>query len=206
MRQFEALEPDFIVVVAPYYYDASQDVIFQHFCEIARHAPAPVIVYNIPSRTHNPITLDTIFKLAQVENIAGVKDSSGDFAAFSRGIYVNADPAFALIQGEDYLDGPAFLIGADGIVTGLGNVWIDPYVAMYEAFKAHNSDGIHQAQKQVNALYEIIQCVGGKTIPAIKAGAACFGRDTARMKIPASGLDEAEIGQVKDTLVKLGML
>lgn len=206
MRQFDALEPDFMVTVTPYYYGASQDVIYQHYVTIAAQSPVPVIVYNIPSRTHNPITLDTIFKLAQVDNIAGVKDSSGDFAVFSRGVYANADPAFAWIQGEDYLDGPAFLVGADGIVTGLGNVWIEPYVAMYEACKSHNSAGIHQAQQQINALYEIIQRVGGKTIPAIKAGAAYFGRSTARMKIPGLGLDPTEIEQVKDVLVKLELL
>jgi dihydrodipicolinate synthase/N-acetylneuraminate lyase len=135
-----------------------------------------------------------------------VKDSSGDFAVFSRGVYANADPAFAWIQGEDYLDGPAFLVGADGIVTGLGNVWIEPYVAMYEASKAHNSAGIHQAQKQINALYEIIQRIGGKTISAIKAGAMCFGRSSAAMKIPGLRVDKAEIEQIKDTLVRLGLL
>lgn len=206
IRQFEALEPDFMVTVAPYYYGVSQEVIYQHYVEIAAQSPVPVIVYNIPSRTHNPIALDTIFKLIQVENIAGVKDSSGDFAAFSRGVYSNNHPNFAWIQGEDYLDGPAFLIGADGIVTGLGNVWIDPYFAMYEAYKTHNPDGIHQAQKQINALYEIVQRVGGKTIPAIKAGATCFGRSTVHMKIPGLELDEAEIVHVKDILGELGVL
>jgi len=206
IRQFEALEPDFIVVVTPYYYAASQDVIVQHYCEIAQQSPAPVIVYNIPACTHNPIALDTVFQLAEVENIAGVKDSSGNFAAFSRGVYANPKPDFAWIQGEDALDAPAFLIGANGIVTGLGNVWIDPYLAMYEAFKANNSAGLHQAQKQVNALYEIIGRVGGKVIPAIKAGATCLGRSTTRMKLPGLRLDDADIEQVRDVLGTLGVL
>ena len=206
MRQFEALEPDFMVTVTPYYYGVSQDVIYQHYAEIAAQSPVPVIVYDIPSRTHNRIALETIMKLAQVDNIAGVKDSSGDFVAFSRGVYANTDPAFAWIQGEDCLDGPAFLIGANGIVTGLGNVWIDPYLAMYEAFKADNPDGIHQAQKQINALYEIIQCVDGKAIPAIKAGVMCFGRSSVRMKPQGLSLDAAEIGHVRETLLNLGIL
>ncbi len=206
IRQFETLEPDFIVTVTPYYYGVSQEVIFQHYADVAKHAPAPVIVYNIPSCTHNPIALDTVFKLARVDNIAGVKDSSGDFAGFSRGVYANPQPAFAWIQGEDSLDGPAFLIGADGIVTGLGNVWIDPYLAMYQACKANKPADIHQAQKQVNVLYEIIQRVGGKTIPAIKTGAMCFGRSSAYMKIPGQELGEAEVEQVKEVLARLGIL
>lgn len=205
IRQFEALEPDFMVTVAPYYYGVSQEAIYQHYAAIAAESPAPVIVYNIPSRTHNPIALDTIFQLAEVENIAGVKDSSGDFATFSRGVYANTDPAFAWIQGEDYLDGPAFLVGADGIVTGLGNVWIEPYLSMYKASQAHDANGIHQAQKQINALYDIVQRVGGKTIPAIKAGALCFGRSSAHMKIPALGLNEDQIALVRNSLADSGI-
>jgi 4-hydroxy-tetrahydrodipicolinate synthase len=205
MRQFETLEPDFMVTVAPYDFGVSQEAIYQHYVEFAAQSPVPVIVYDIPSRTHNRITLDTIMKLAQVDNIVGVKDSSGDFAVFSRGVYANTDPAFAWIQGEDYLDGPAFLVGANGIVTGLGNVWIDPYVALYKASRAHDSDGIHQAQKQINTLYEIIQRVGGKAIPAIKAGAMCFGRSSARMKIPALSLDDAEIMEIRDYLTESGI-
>ncbi len=205
MRQFETLAPDFIVAVTPYYYGVTQEVIYRHYAEIAAQSPVPVIAYNIPSRTHNPIELDTIVKLAQVENIVGVKDSSGDFAAFSRGVYANTDPAFAWIQGEDYLDGPAFLIGADGIVTGLGNVWIEPYLAMYKASQAGNVAGIHQAQRQINALYDIVQRVGGKTIPAIKVGAMYFGRSTARMKIPGLGLDEVGIDQIGSIIAELGI-
>jgi 4-hydroxy-tetrahydrodipicolinate synthase len=206
IRQIEALEPDFIVVVTPYYYAASQEVIFQHYCEVAKQSPAPVIVYDIPSRTHNPIAFETRMKLSHIENIAGLKDSTGDFVTFSRGIYTDVKPGLAWIQGEDYLDGPAFLSGANGIVTGLGNVWIEPYLAMYEAFKASDSDGIHQAQKQINALYEIIQLTGGKAIPAIKAGAMCFGRSSARMKIAALSLDDAEIDRIRHSLADSGIL
>jgi 4-hydroxy-tetrahydrodipicolinate synthase len=206
IQAFEPLEPDFIVAVTPYYYEVTQEVIIRHYRELARHSPAPVIVYNIPSRTHNPIALETLFELTHVENIVGTKDSSGDFVTFSRGVYSESYLQFAWIQGEDYLDGPAFLIGADGIVTGLGNVWIDPYLAMYEAFKANNPAGIHQAQKQINGLYEIIQTTGGKIVPSIKTGAMLLGRSTQWMRISGLSLQEYEILQVKEVLVQLGLL
>jgi 4-hydroxy-tetrahydrodipicolinate synthase len=147
-----------------------------------------------------------VFKLAQVENIVGLKDSSGDFIAFSRGVYANTEPAFAWIQGEDYLDGPSLLIGAHGIVTGLGNVWIDPYLAMYQASQIGDATGVQQAQQQINALYEIIRSVGGSPIPAIKAGVMCCGRSSAHMKIPGLALREAEIEQVQSVLARLGLV
>jgi 4-hydroxy-tetrahydrodipicolinate synthase len=116
------------------------------------------------------------------------------------------ETGFAWIQGEDLLDGPALSIGAHGIVTGLGNVWIDPYLAMYEAFEANDSVGIHQAQQQINTLYEIIQCTGGDSIPPIKAGTMLLGRGTVQTKIPSLTLKTSEVDKVKNVLVKLGLL
>lgn len=205
MRAFESLTPDFVVSVSPYYYGAPQDVIVEHFTAIARAATVPLILYDIPSRTHNPMALETVLRLMPVENVVGLKDSSGDFIKFSRGVLTRKDQQFAWIQGEDYLDGPSLLVGADGIVTGLGNVWIDPYLAMRQARQQGNHADVLQAQQQINALYEVINVTGGKTIPAIKAGAALFGRSTPWMKTSALTLNEEEIAQVKRVLVELGL-
>ena len=206
IRAFEELAPDFMVAVTPYYYAVSQDVIVQHYKEIARHSPAPVILYNIPACTHNPMTLESILELASVENIVGLKDSSGDFIPFMRGVYTELSRDFAWIQGEDYLDGSSLLIGARGIVTGLGNVWIDPYLEVYRAAKQGNPAGVHDAQKRINALYQILSINGGQNIPAIKVGATLLGRSTPWMKIPALTLQEEYRAKVKDVLGELGLL
>ena len=65
LREIERLEPDYIVAVTPYYYDVSQDDIIRHYQTIAEASSFPVIVYNIPSRTHNLIELDTVRRLAE---------------------------------------------------------------------------------------------------------------------------------------------
>jgi 4-hydroxy-tetrahydrodipicolinate synthase len=206
MWAFQTPEPDFIVAVTPYYYAVSQEVIVQHYKEIARHSPAPVILYTIPACTHNPLTLESILELSLVENIVGVKDSSGDFIPFMRGVYTELSRDFAWIQGEDYLDGPSLLIGAKGIVTGLGNVWIDPYLDVYRAAKQGDTTGVHNAQKRINALYQILRINGSQNISAIKAGAALLGRSTSWMKIPALTLPEEYRAKVKAVLGELGLL
>lgn len=206
LRAFEGLTPDFVVSVAPYYYAAPQEVIIQHYEQIAQAAPVPLILYDIPSRTYNPIALETVFRLMPVENIVGLKDSSGDFIKFSRGVLAGKDPRFAWIQGEDYLDGPSLLVGANGFVTGLGNVCIEAHIAMRQAMQQGDRVGVLQAQQRINALYEVINVTGGKTIPAIKAGAALLGRSTPWMKMPGLTLTEQEIASVREVLVKLGLL
>jgi len=91
-----------------------------------------VIVYNIPQCTHNNILYETFLELAELKGIAGVKDSSGDFVTFSRWLYSETAKKTSIVQGEDYLDGPSLNAGAKGLVSGLCNVWVKPYIEIME--------------------------------------------------------------------------
>ena len=206
IKIYEKYEPDYIVALTPYYYSVSQDIIIEHFKKIAHYSSVPLILYNIPQCTHNKIELDTVLELAKEENIAGVKDSSGDFISFTRGMYTPVPESFSWIQGEDYLDGPSFNCGADGIVTGLGNLFIDPYVRMYEQAKKGNYQKVNEMQKKINKLYEIIQVTGGKVIPAIKAGTALLGRSSKWMKIISMSLNNNEVTKIEKILIDLTLL
>ena len=84
MRALEKTEPDFVVAVSPYYLAMRQQDIKAHFRAIAREASAPLIIYNIPGNTHNPIALETVLELAEEDNVVGIKDSTGNFVEFSR--------------------------------------------------------------------------------------------------------------------------
>lgn len=205
IQAFEKFKPDYVVAVTPYYYNVSQDIIIEHFKKIAQNSSIPVIIYNIPQCTHNKIELSTILKLAKEENIAGIKDSSGDFISFTRGVYTPVPESFSWIQGEDYLDGPSLNSGANGIVTGLGNVFIDPYIQMYEKAKKGNYQKVNKMQKEINELYEIIQITGRKVNPAIKAGVALLGRSTKWMKMLSLTLGDEDTAKVKEILINLGL-
>lgn len=206
IKIIEKYEPDYIVAVTPYYYSVSQDIIIEHFKKIAHYSSVPLILYNIPQCTHNKIELNTVLELAKEENIAGVKDSSGDFISFTRGVYTSMFESFSWIQGEDYLDGPSFNIGADGVVTGLGNVFIEPYIQMYKEAKKGNYQKVNEMQKKINKLYEIIQVTGGKVIPAIKAGTALLGRSSKWMKIISMSLNNNEVRKIEKILIDLTLL
>ena len=206
MRIFKKLRPDFVVAVSPFYLGASQDVILHHFREIAKAAPAPLILYNIPQNTHNPISLETIFKLAGEKNIAGIKDSSRNMVTFSRGVLSTLPGSFAWIQGDDYLEAVSYLIGAKGVVTGLGNIWIDPYIELYRSFQKNDITGIREGQRKINALLEILEVTGYKVIPSIKAATELLGRGSRLMRIPAMVLSDGEIDKIAHVLSKLKLL
>ncbi|PIE34021.1 hypothetical protein CSA56_08880 [candidate division KSB3 bacterium] len=206
LRALEPLEPDFVVAVTPYYFAVSQKVIASHYQTIARETSIPVILYNIPQCTQNKMDLETILDLAVSGNFAGMKDSSGDFVTFSRALSHVSLPNFSWIQGNDLLDGQALFAGADGIVTGLGNVWIDPYIRLYQAQQAGEYRQLCEIQKEIYQLFGIIQAAGGKVNAAIQAGTMLMGRSRARMKISEMSLTKAEIAAVKTVLDNLKLL
>jgi 4-hydroxy-tetrahydrodipicolinate synthase len=197
------LEPDFLVIITPYYLQVSQADILHHYREILKIAPAPVIVYNIPSTTHNPIALETLYELAADPRVVGTKDSSGDFISFSRGVLGHSDSRFAWIQGEDYLHGPSLLLGAQGIVSGLGNVRIGDYVAMYRAARQADWQEVKERQRRINGLYGIIRALEGRTIPAIKTAVSLLGRCQPWLRNRSMSPSAADIKAVEKVLSSL---
>ena len=197
------LEPDFMVIITPYYLAASQADILHHYERVLEVSQVPVIVYNIPSATHNPIALETVIELSRHPKVAGTKDSSGDFRTFSRGVLEHGGGRFVWIQGDDYLDGPSLQVGAHGLVTGLGNVRIDDYLAMYRAAREGDWEAVKECQRRVNRLYEIIHACGGRVIPAIKAAVSLEGRCQPWMRNLSMSPTRADLKAVEQVLASL---
>ena len=202
---FESLQPDFVVVTAPFYFTASQREIIRHFEKIAKQSPFPVIAYNIPQCTHNKMDYKTMLEISSMQKVVGLKDSSGDFATFSRVVRRKGERAFAWIQGEDSFDAESLILGASGVVTGLGNVWIEPYVRMFRAAQEGDFRGVQKFQKKINRLYKVLQVAGNKTIPAIKAATFLLGRCEKWLKPPLLPLSDEELSRVKKVLADLGL-
>ena len=202
---FESLQPDFIVVTTPYYYTVSQKEIIRHFREIASRSPFPVIAYNIPQCTFNKIEYDAMLEISSLENVAGLKDSSGDFVTFSRVMFHGTKKNFALLQAEDYLNADSLMIGSPGMVTGLGNVWIEPYIEMYQAAQKGDFSRVRKIQAKINKLYEVIRTVGDRVVPAVKGAASLLGRSEKWVKAPMLPLEEEELSRVLKILRDLGL-
>lgn len=200
LQSLADLEPDYVVVTAPYYMSVPQEGIKQHFQAILKVSPAPLIVYNIPSTTHNPIALDTVLDLAGDRKVAGTKDSSGDFIAFSQGVLSHPDDTFSWIQGEDHLYCSSLFLGARGLVSGLCNVFVEEYVALYRASLEADWETLLAMQRRINHLCGVIQACGGRTIPAIKAAACVVGRCQPWMRNIWMSPTEADIQAVTEVL------
>lgn len=199
LKAIEGCAPDYVVATAPYYHAASQKDIYEHYKIIAEQSRYPVIIYNIPSTTHNYIEPETIKRLSEIDNIAGVKDSSGNFMNFTRGLFGNTNDDFSWIQGEDYLCGATFLAGGDGAVSGLSNVRVEPYVEMYRAYQDGDCKKIKECQNRINKLYELIHRFGNGNA-AIKAATELYGRGSRWMQIKSMSLDDDQMREAEKIL------
>jgi 4-hydroxy-tetrahydrodipicolinate synthase len=121
---------DGILSVGPYYNKPTQEGLFRHFRAIAEAVDLPVIVYNVPTRTSSNILPSTILRLAnEVENIAGVKEASGDMGQVMT-LLRERPEGFLVLSGEDDLTYPMLSMGGDGIISVAANEIPGPMARM----------------------------------------------------------------------------
>ncbi len=112
-----------ILSVAPYYNKPTQRGLFQHFKSIANCSPVPVIMYNVPGRTGCNLNADTCLELAkECDNIAGVKEASGDLTQIMK-IIRGKPESFNVISGDDMLTLPVIAAGGAGVISVLANAF-----------------------------------------------------------------------------------
>ncbi len=202
IRDFEKLEPDYFVVVPPYYYGFDGLNIERHYLTIASATERPIIVYNIPQRTMNDVFAANLRSLLGTGRFAGIKDSSGDFIRFATMLHTT-NGSFKWIQGEDLLDAPSLLAGAQGVVSGLCNIFPRPYLSMYAAIQAGDLKSVSDQQLKINALAGIINAAGGKVIPSIKCAMSVLERCGEWSRVESYPLSEGSREKIRSIVQQL---
>lgn len=137
INNIKDLNVDGLLVITPYYNKPNQESLYAHFKAVAESTDLPIIIYNVPGRTGVNISVKTVKKLAEIKNIAGIKEASGDMAQFTR--MINETPEdFLVYSGDDILTLPCLSVGGKGIVSVASNVAGVKMGEMIDAFE--NSD------------------------------------------------------------------
>ena len=111
---------DAVLSVGPYYNKPTQEGHYQHFKAIAESADIPIIIYNIPGRTGVNIEPETLLRLAEIPNIVGVKEASGNLDQMML-ILRDRPENFSVLSGDDSLSLPLISVGGDGCISVLAN-------------------------------------------------------------------------------------
>ncbi|MFV0334941.1 MAG: dihydrodipicolinate synthase family protein [Tropicimonas sp.] len=121
-------------VITPVFYarHATQDETVRHFEEIARHTDLDLFIYNIPPFTGHLIKPPAIFRIAEIDNVIGYKDTSGSFVDFQTCLSHFKGTDFVLHQGATNLSAVSMLLGADGFVPSMAPLYPAPFLKCYE--------------------------------------------------------------------------
>ncbi|MFC5044656.1 4-hydroxy-tetrahydrodipicolinate synthase [Aquimarina hainanensis] len=141
-----------VLSVVPMYNKPSQEGIYQHYKKIQDHAPIPVLLYNVPSRTAINMTAETTLRLAQLDNVIGVKEAVGDFTQVLQ-IIKERPEGFLVLSGDDALALPAVAAGGDGVISVIGQGFPDEFSEMIRLGLAG------ETQKAFSELYKLLPAV-----------------------------------------------
>src|ERR1700733_11168355 len=115
-KKLQAMRVDGILSVTPYYNKPTPEGLYQHFKAIASAVSLPVIVYNVPRRTGTNVDPATLKRLAEIDNIAGVKEASGDLGQIAS-ILAHLPETFTVLSGDDSLALPTIALGGKGLIS-----------------------------------------------------------------------------------------
>lgn len=135
---------DALSVITPYFITPNQNELYDHYKEIAESTDLPIILYNNPGRTGVDLSTDLIIRLSQIDNIVGIKDSSGDMTKAAEIIRQTED--FAVLAGRDTLIYGFLAYGAQGSVAATANIVPELVVSIYELFQKGDLEGSLKAQ------------------------------------------------------------
>jgi 4-hydroxy-tetrahydrodipicolinate synthase len=143
-----------LLSVTPYYNRPTQDGLYQHFRAIAESTPLPIIVYNVPSRTGVNVETATLVRLAEMPNIVGVKEASGNITQMCD-ICRRVPADFIVLSGDDAITLPLMAIGGRGIISVVSNQIPGEMVRMVEAAERGDFAGARVIHHHILPLMQV---------------------------------------------------
>ncbi|MEU7001829.1 dihydrodipicolinate synthase family protein [Nonomuraea sp. NPDC046570] len=195
---------DFVSACSPYYYPVPESALIRHFETLAEASPVPLVLYNIPQNTHQPIPLSTVERLSGHGNIRGIKDSSGDIG-YLKELLLLSGTDFSVLQGTDERNAERyFRMGVDGYVSGLENLVPGALRALAEALAAGADTDVPALARRVAGAARVTQ--HGFWLSALKAGVGMLVGGGHRPASPLPVPTGAELRQIRRCLFDLGLL
>ena len=178
---------DAVLIVCPYYNKPTQEGIYQHYKAVAEDGGLPVVIYTIPGRSVVNIEPATIARLAEIKNIAAVKEASGNLGQMSEIVSLVGD-RITLLSGDDPLTLPMFAIGGKGVISVTANLVPKRMAALCAAGLKGD---FAEAKKIHYELFPLFKALFSETNPiGIKAAMEIAGLCSGELRLPMTPMEE----------------
>jgi 4-hydroxy-tetrahydrodipicolinate synthase len=194
---------DGVLLITPYYNKPSQEGLYRHFKAIADNVAIPQVLYNVPGRTSLNMTADTTIRLAELPNVVGIKEASGDLTQASR-IIAEAGDNIDVFSGDDFLTLPLMSCGGKGVISVTANIMPAEVKAMVSAVRENRWDDARLMHLNLLQLHQVM-FVETNPVP-VKTAAALMGLCGDQLRLPLAPLMPDNLARLKKVLAQYKLI
>jgi 4-hydroxy-tetrahydrodipicolinate synthase len=202
-RAAEKSGADGALMISPYYNRPTQEGVYQHYRKVASEVGIPIIVYNIPGRTGSKIEPETLARLAEIDNIAGVKEATGSVDQAIDVIRLCGD-RLAVYSGEDSLIFSLMALGGQGVISTVANVAPKHTAELADACLKGDWESGRALQFK---LIPLIRSLFSETNPIpVKTALSLMGKCSGELRLPLTPMAEGNLKKLNQAMADFGLL
>lgn len=189
---------DAVLSVTPYYNKANKSGLYEHFRAISESTSLPIILYNVPGRTGLSIDIETLERLAELENIVAIKEAGGD-VSFAAEIAARV-PEMSIYSGCDDIVVPMMSVGARGVISATANIFPEE---MHDIATLYLSGETEKAKELQLYMHDVIKAFFSEVNPVpIKTAMNYLGLLGGDLRLPLGKMSDENFERLKTVLSK----
>ena len=197
-KRAEAIGADALSVINPYFMGISDAQVVNYYRMVAESVKIPVMLYNIPKSTGKNLSKEVVAEVAQIDNVKGVKDSSGNMDNLKAYIEAAAGKDVDVLVGSDGKISEAHALGASGAVAGTANLITEVVVNLWKALEAGDGEEAARLQAEIEPIRDVLHL--GSTPQTLKRSLELAGYEVGPARFPvtevAEGVDEKAVAML----------
>lgn len=197
---------DGALILPPYFVKLTDDEIYEHYATIARAVTLPIVLYNIPGNAVNALSPALVSRLAELDPVVAVKESSGDWNNFYATAIAVKDRLRVYCGPSSVFGLAAMAIGADGLIDCFPNMWLPGGLDLYFAARDGRVAEAQALQELGWKLTALFTCGGRTLYPSTKAAMDLLGYGGGRLRAPLRPLGRAQLEGLRQGMIDLGVL
>lgn len=194
---------DATLQVTPYYNKPTPEGLYQHFKAVAKAAPLPQVIYNIPGRTGINMLPETVARVAELPEVVAIKEASGNLGQMAEVVNLAGDK-ITLLSGDDNLTLPVLAIGGKGVISVVANIVPRDNADLIEAWDAGD---VAKARALFYRLLPLCQAMFYETNPIpVKTSLALMGKIDGELRLPMCPMAPGNLEKLKKALKGYGLI
>ncbi len=194
---------DAALMITPYYNKPTQEGLYQHYKTVTAQTKIPIVVYNVPGRTSVNLLPETMARLADLPNIVGLKDATGDLKQGAKTLELCGDK-ITVLSGDDFTTLPLLAVGGMGVISVVSNAAPKDMADMCNAFFAAD---LARARELHYKMWPLTEAMFYETNPApVKTALKLMGKITGEVRQPLWTMSETNENKLRQVMRRYGLI